>query len=100
MLKISGAFLCIAGCAGYGFLKIKGWKEELKALQQWIFLFQKIKSRIFYQKEPLEESCIWIGEKEKGDLERRNRGMGEAEQAVKKSAGDSAAISRICKRSR
>ena len=67
MLKISGAFLCIAGCAGYGFLKIIGWKEELKALQQWIFLFQKIKSRIFYQKEPLEESCIWIGEKEKGE---------------------------------
>jgi stage III sporulation protein AB len=64
MLKISGAILCVLGCYGFGFLKIYGWKKDLEHLQNWLLLFQRIKSRIFYQKEPLEESCIWIGEKE------------------------------------
>ena len=64
MLKISGAILCVLGCYGFGFLKIYGWKKDLEHIQNWLLLFQRIKSRIFYQKEPLEESCIWIGEKE------------------------------------
>lgn len=64
MLKISGAILCILGCSGFGILKISGWKKDLMHLQNWILLFQRIKSRIFYHKETLEESCIWIGEKE------------------------------------
>lgn len=74
MLKISGAILCVLGCFGFGILKINGWKKDLVHLQNWILLFQRIKSRIFYQKETLEESCIWIGEKEEeknGKLLRR-----------------------------
>lgn len=66
MLKISGAILCILGCSGFGILKIYDWKKDLGHLQSWLILFQRIKSRIFYQKETLEESCIWIGEKEDG----------------------------------
>lgn len=66
MLKISGAILCIVGCAGYGFFQVTGWKKELAQIAQWIFVLQKIKSRIFYQKETLEESCIWIGERDGG----------------------------------
>ena len=64
MLKISGAILCVLGCSGFGFLKIAGWKKDLTHLQNWLILFQRLKSRILYQKEALEESCIWIGEKE------------------------------------
>ena len=30
----------------------------------WLLLFQKLKSCVLYQKETLEGSCIWIGEKE------------------------------------
>lgn len=67
MLKISGAILCIAGCAGYGFFKVTGWKRDLIKISQWIFILQKIKSRILYQKETLEESCMWIGEREDRD---------------------------------
>ncbi len=64
MLKISGAILCVLGCSGFGILKISGWKKDLVHLQNWILLFQRLRSRIFYQKETLEESCIWLGEKE------------------------------------
>ncbi len=67
MLKISGAFLCIVGCLGFGVLKISGWKRDLQHLQQFILLFQRIKSRIFYQKETLEESCCYLGEKAEGE---------------------------------
>ena len=55
MLKISGAILCILGCSGFGILKIAGWKKDLAHLQNWLLLFQRIKSRILYQKEALEE---------------------------------------------
>lgn len=64
MLKISGAILCILGCSGFGILKIDGWKKDLEQIQNWLLLFQRIRSRILYQKEALEESCIWIGEKQ------------------------------------
>lgn len=70
MLKISGAILCILGCSGFGILKIAGWKKDLAHLQNWLLLFQRIKSRILYQKEALEESCIWIGEKEEEKMGR------------------------------
>ena len=68
MLKISGAILCILGCSGFGILKIAGWKKDLAHLQNWLLLFQRIKSRILYQKEALEESCIWIGEKQEDKI--------------------------------
>lgn len=68
MLKLSGAILCIAGFTGYGMLKITGWKQALQELNQWLLIFQKIRSRLFYQKETLEESCLWIGEREESDL--------------------------------
>lgn len=67
MLKISGAFLCIIGFSSFGFLKVSGWKRDLQHLKCFLLLFQRIKSRIFYQKETLEESCSWIGEKEEGE---------------------------------
>ncbi len=68
MLKISGVILCIAGCAGYGLLQVAGWKQALKELNQWILVFQKIRSRILYQKETLEESCLYLGEKEDNEF--------------------------------
>lgn len=64
MLKISGVIICMAGCFGFGMLKIGGWKRDVEYLKEWMILFQKIKSRIVYQKETLEESCLRIGEKE------------------------------------
>ena len=68
MLKILGAILCILGCSGFGISKIAGWKNDLGHLQNWLLLFQRIKSRILYQKEALEESCIWIGEKQEDKI--------------------------------
>lgn len=64
MLKIAGVIFCIAGSSGYGWLKIQGWRNGLGEIKIWVFLFQKIKSCILYQKETLEGSCIWVGEKE------------------------------------
>lgn len=64
MLKITGVILCVLGCSGFGALKIAGWKNDFLQLQNWILIFQKMKSRILYHKETLEEDCIWMGEKE------------------------------------
>ena len=58
MLKITGAILRVFGCAGYGMLKIAGWNKALLELQQWILLFDKMKSYICYQRDGLEEICI------------------------------------------
>lgn len=58
MFKITGVILCVSGCAGYGMLKIAGWNKALLELQQWILLFDKIKSCICYQRDRLEEICI------------------------------------------
>lgn len=77
MLKISGVILCIAGCAGYGLLQVAGWKQALKELNQWILVFQKIKSRILYQKETLEESCLYLGEKEDNECGKTLRKIGK-----------------------
>ena len=65
MLKITGALLCILGSAGYGFIKIRGWKQALEEIKIWIFLLQKVKSSILYQKETLESGCSFVGEKDK-----------------------------------
>ena len=67
MLKISGVILCIGGCVGYGLMRVGEWKRYLSILNQWIVIIQKIRSRLVYQKETLEESCIRIGEKEEGE---------------------------------
>lgn len=77
MLKISGAFLCIIGFFGFGLLKISGWRRDLRHLQNWILLFQRLQSRIVYQKETLEESCRWIGEKEEETYGRILRQIGD-----------------------
>ncbi len=67
MLKMTGVILCIAGCAGYGFSRIISWKKELEEVYLWILLFQKVKSKILYQRKPLEEICI--------EMEQENLGI-------------------------
>lgn len=62
MLKITGVILCIAGCTGYGLLKIANWKKALLELEQWILLFQKMKSHIHYQRDRLEEICVQLNQ--------------------------------------
>ena len=57
MLKITGVIFCIAGCCGYGLLKISSWNLALKEINQWILLFEKMKSHIRYQRDPLEDIC-------------------------------------------
>lgn len=57
MLKIIGVIFCIAGCCGYGLLKISSWNLALKEINQWILLFEKMKSHIRYQRDPLEDIC-------------------------------------------
>lgn len=64
MLKIAGIVFCVAGSAGYGWLKVNGWKTSLHEIKTWMVLFQKIKSCLLYQKETLESGCLRIGEKE------------------------------------
>lgn len=67
MLKMTGIVLCVTGSAGYGWLKINGWKKALHEVRIWIMLFQKIKSCLLYQKETLEGGCIWLGGKEESE---------------------------------
>lgn len=62
MLKITGVILCVAGCAGYGILKIVSWNKALLELEQWILLFQKMKSHIYYQRDRLEEICMQLNQ--------------------------------------
>lgn len=51
MFKIAGVIFCIAGSAGYGIAKVSGWNLALKELEQWILLFEKMKSHIFYRRD-------------------------------------------------
>ena len=62
MLKITGVILCIMGCAGYGMLKVSTWNKAITELEQWILLFQKMKSQIHYQREIIEEICIHMNQ--------------------------------------
>lgn len=64
MLKYVGIVFCVVGSAGYGYVKVNGWKRSLRELRIWIMLFQKLKSCFLYQKETLEEGCIRLGERE------------------------------------
>ena len=57
MLKITGVIFCITGCCGYGILKIASWNLALKEINQWILLFEKMKSHIRYQRDPLKDIC-------------------------------------------
>ncbi len=55
MLKIAGVILCIAGSAGYGMLKIAGWNKAARELEQWILLFENMRSRICYRRDIIAE---------------------------------------------
>jgi len=89
MLKITGVILCISGCAGYGMLKIAGWNKVLLELEQWILLFEKMKSLIYYQRDGLEEICVhmnqdiygiggmYVSKAGENALKKRNRGFEE-----------------------
>lgn len=57
MLKITGVILCVLGCTGYGALKISGWKKALEEFEQWILLFEKMKSHIYYQRDVITDVC-------------------------------------------
>lgn len=57
MIKITGVILCVLGCTGYGMLKISAWNKSVEELQQWILMFRKMKSLIYYQREIMEEIC-------------------------------------------
>ncbi len=57
MLKITGVILCVLGCTGYGVLKISGWKKALEEFEQWVLLFEKMKSHIYYQRDAIAEVC-------------------------------------------
>lgn len=62
MLKISGVILCIAGSCGYGLMKIAGWNRAVKELEEWILLFENMKSHIFYRKDIIAEVFCQMGE--------------------------------------
>lgn len=62
MLKISGVILCIAGSCGYGLMKIAGWNRAVKEMEEWILLFENMKSHIFYRKDIITEVFCQMGE--------------------------------------
>lgn len=51
MFKIIGVMLCVAGSAGYGIAKVSDWNLAIKELEQWILLFEKMKSQIYYRRD-------------------------------------------------
>ena len=51
MLKITGVIFCVAGCCGYGLVKISSWNRALQEMNQWIVLLEKMKSHICYQRD-------------------------------------------------
>lgn len=55
MLKITGVILCIAGSIGYGMMKITGWNRAVKELEEWILLFENMKSHISYRRDIIAE---------------------------------------------
>ncbi len=63
MLKITGAILCIMGTTGYGMLKVSGWKRAFDEMEQWILLFEKMKSHIYYHRDVIADICCRMDEK-------------------------------------
>jgi len=68
VLKIAGVILCITGFTGYGILKITSWNKAMAELEQWILLFEKMKSHIYYRRDiitdifcKMEEGIFGIG---------------------------------------
>lgn len=57
MLKITGVIFCVAGCCGYGLVKISSWNRALQEMNQWIVLLEKMKSHICYQRDTWEDIC-------------------------------------------
>lgn len=55
MLKIAGVILCVAGSVGYGMMKISAWKRAIKELEEWILLFENMKSHIQYRRDIISE---------------------------------------------
>lgn len=55
MLKIAGVILCVAGSVGYGMVKIAGWNRAIKELEEWILLFENMKSLIQYRRDIISE---------------------------------------------
>lgn len=55
MLKIAGVILCVLGSAGYGIMKIAGWKCAIKELEEWILLFENMKSQIQYRRDIISD---------------------------------------------
>lgn len=55
MLKITGVILCIAGSVGYGLLKIAGWSKAVREAEEWILLFENMKSQISYRRDIIAE---------------------------------------------
>lgn len=63
MLKIAGVILCILGTTGYGMLKVTGWKRAIDEMEQWILLFEKMKSHIYYHRDVITDICCRMDEK-------------------------------------
>lgn len=57
MLKITGVILCVAGCTGYGLIKISNWKGAIEEMEQWILLLERMKGYIQYRKDVIAEVC-------------------------------------------
>lgn len=55
MLKIAGVILCVLGSTGYGMMKISAWKQAIKELEEWILLFENVKSHIQYRRDIISE---------------------------------------------
>ena len=47
--------MCIAGSLGYGLLKVAGWSKAVKEVEEWILLFENMKSHISYRKDIIAE---------------------------------------------
>ncbi len=54
-MKITGVILCVVGSAGYGLMKIAGWNKAIKELEEWILLFENMKSHISYRRDIIAE---------------------------------------------
>lgn len=55
MFKIAGVILCVLGSAGYGIMKISDWKRAVHELEEWILLFENVKSQIQFRRDIISE---------------------------------------------
>ena len=62
MYKVVGILCILAGCAGFGNLKVRQEKDRIRHLRAFIHIMRRIQNEISYGKHTVPEICLIIAD--------------------------------------